>query len=80
MSDWKCPRCDMLLGKDVDIDGTDWLEVRYKNVKYRVIGLIVATCRRCGAESDRESLHSSSCQCIECDHDREAQTKMEKPE
>jgi hypothetical protein len=79
MSDWHCPNCGMLLGR---YDG-DWLDCRYKNARYRIQGLVVATCRRCGEESSRETPHADNCDCIECDNDkriaREAQTNMEKP-
>ena len=81
MSEWHGPRCDMLLGKDTD-DG-DWIEVRYKTAKYRIQGVVIATCRRCGEDDSRETRHADTCECVECDNDRgiaeEARKNMEKP-
>jgi hypothetical protein len=50
---WKCWRCDSLLG--IEHDGV--MELKYKEALYKVRGVVKATCRRCGAEcrSDDDS-------------------------
>ena len=44
---WRCPGCGLLLGMR---NGRE-MEIRYKDARYVVAGMVRATCRRCGRET-----------------------------